>query len=139
MQMILDCLPDDLGIAVSYPLPGTRFYEAVREQLGSKQNWVDSSDLDVMYQAPYPTAFYRTLHAVLHKELRIRKAKQALSRAVRRPRSLRRRHLRQAAALVQPYGHAALPAPSARADGYRGGAPGGSGGHPCRMKGGRAC
>ena len=121
-------------------MPGTRFYEAVREgSLAVSRTGSNSSDLDVMYQAPYPTAFYRTLHAVLHKELRIRKAKQALSRAVRRPRSLRRRHLRQAAALVYhtvtlPFLRHGLEHMATTAENQEQ-----LGGHPCRMKGGRAC
>src|SRR5262249_38454244 len=28
--------PDDVGVSVSYPLPGTRFYELVKAQLGGK-------------------------------------------------------------------------------------------------------
>ena len=28
--------PDDVGVSVSYPLPGTKFYELVKEQLGDK-------------------------------------------------------------------------------------------------------
>ena len=65
--------PDDIGISVSYPLPGTKFYAAVREQLGEKQNWQDSSDLAMLYQGPFGTAFYRQLHTVLHNEFRARK------------------------------------------------------------------
>jgi anaerobic magnesium-protoporphyrin IX monomethyl ester cyclase len=85
LQMVRDCRPDDIGISVSYPLPGTRFHERVAAQLGEKQNWTDSDDLAMMYRGPYTTAFYRTLHRVVHKEFRIR----AL-RAARRGRSLRK-------------------------------------------------
>lgn len=60
--------PDDIGISVSYPLPGTRFHARVADQLGAKQNWVDSSDLDMLYQGPFPTAFYRHLHRVVHMD-----------------------------------------------------------------------
>ena len=28
--------PDDVGVSVSYPLPGTKFYEVVKQQLGAK-------------------------------------------------------------------------------------------------------
>jgi hypothetical protein len=55
-------------------MPGTKFYEAVREQLGEKQNWQDSGDLAMLYQGPFPTEFYRQLHSVIHKEFRARKA-----------------------------------------------------------------
>jgi anaerobic magnesium-protoporphyrin IX monomethyl ester cyclase len=72
-KMIHDCLPDDIGISVSYPMPGTKFHAAVKAQLGEKQNWIDSSDLAMLYQGPFTTGFYRQLHRVVHKEFRIRK------------------------------------------------------------------
>ena len=71
--MVRDCQPDDIGMSVSYPLPGTKFHNNVKLQLGDKQNWVDSADLEMMYQGPFTTAFYRQLHIVLHKEFRSRK------------------------------------------------------------------
>src|SRR5512147_14117 len=74
IQLMRDADPDDIGISVSYPMPGTKFYEGVREQLGDKQNWQDSGDLAMLYQGPFPTEFYRKLHSVVHKEFRARKA-----------------------------------------------------------------
>jgi anaerobic magnesium-protoporphyrin IX monomethyl ester cyclase len=74
IQLVRDCDPDDIGISVSYPMPGTKFYDAVHEQLGEKQNWQDSQDLAMLYQGPFSTAFYRKLHSVVHKEFRARKA-----------------------------------------------------------------
>jgi anaerobic magnesium-protoporphyrin IX monomethyl ester cyclase len=54
--------PDDIGMSVSYPLPGTKFYQAVRQQLGEQQNWYDSEDLAMLYRGPFTTQFYRQLH-----------------------------------------------------------------------------
>jgi radical SAM superfamily enzyme YgiQ (UPF0313 family) len=61
--------PDDIGISVSYPLPGTRFYERVRAQMGAKRNWSDSEDLAVMFRASYNNDFYRALREALHAEV----------------------------------------------------------------------
>ena len=69
IEMIRRTRPDDLGISVSYPLPGTKFYERVREQLGEKTNWVDSQDLSMMFKGAYTSEFYRALHDSLHAEL----------------------------------------------------------------------
>ncbi len=80
LQMLRDCAPDDIGISVSYPLPGTKFYERVKAELGEKQNWIDSDDLAMMYRGAFSSTFYRKLHAVVHKEFRARKAWQALRR-----------------------------------------------------------
>ncbi|MGA7670637.1 MAG: radical SAM protein, partial [Nitrolancea sp.] len=72
-EMVRQCRPDDIGMSVSYPLPGTPFHERVRHELGVKQNWLDSNDLAMLYRGPYSTEFYRQLHTVLHKEFRARK------------------------------------------------------------------
>ena len=78
LEMVRRNRPDDIGISVSYPLPGTPFYERVRAQLGDKQNWVDSSDLDMMYRATFSPEFYRTLHAFVHAKFRMWRAGAAL-------------------------------------------------------------
>jgi radical SAM superfamily enzyme YgiQ (UPF0313 family) len=78
IQLVRDCDPDDIGISVSYPLPGTKFYRAVQEQLGQRHHWVDSDDLAMLYRGPFTTDFYRKLHQVVHEEFRARRARNAL-------------------------------------------------------------
>ncbi len=95
LRMVRDCKPDDIGMSVSYPLPGTKFYERVKQELGVKQHWVDSNDLDMLYHGPFTTDFYRQLHVVLHKEFRMRRGWDDVCRAVRQPKRLTRRHLRR--------------------------------------------
>ncbi|HLF28091.1 MAG TPA: radical SAM protein [Anaerolineae bacterium] len=101
LQLVRETMPDDIGISVSYPLPGTKFYERVKSQLGQKQNWVDSDDLAMLYQGPFPQPFYRMLHRVVHGEFRMRRAGLALKRDLLRPLRWRMRHLRLLASL--PY------------------------------------
>ena len=74
LKMVRECNPDDIGISVSYPLPGTKFFERVKMELGDKQNWVDSDDLAMLYSGPFPQEFYRILHGRTHHEFRIRRA-----------------------------------------------------------------
>jgi len=69
VQLVRETLPDNIGVSVSYPLPGTKFHELVKEQLGAKTNWVDSNDLAMMFQGAYQSPFYRKLHQVLHDDL----------------------------------------------------------------------
>lgn len=85
LGMVERCRPDDIGISVSYPLPGTPFHERVRAQLGEKQNWVDSADLAMMYQATYSAEFYRTLHRFVHARFRAARGLAAFTRLLRRP------------------------------------------------------
>jgi anaerobic magnesium-protoporphyrin IX monomethyl ester cyclase len=61
--------PDDVGISVSYPLPGTKFYELVQSQLGDKRHWQDSDDLDMMFFGTYRTEFYRLVRDLLHEHV----------------------------------------------------------------------
>ncbi len=100
LRMVRDCKPDDIGMSVSYPLPGTKFHETVKQELGVKQHWVDSNDLDMMYRGPFTSDFYRQLHVVLHKEFRMRRGWDDLCRAIRRPARLQPRHIRRLGAAV---------------------------------------
>jgi anaerobic magnesium-protoporphyrin IX monomethyl ester cyclase len=61
--------PDDVGVSVSYPLPGTKFYERVKDQLGEKRNWQESSDLEMMFAGTYRTEFYRIVRNLLHEQV----------------------------------------------------------------------
>jgi anaerobic magnesium-protoporphyrin IX monomethyl ester cyclase len=72
IKMVRDLMPDDIGISVSYPLPGTKFYDRVVSQMGEKKNWVDSGDFEMMFNGEYSSKFYRVLHKRLHKEYRAR-------------------------------------------------------------------
>jgi len=72
--MVRDLMPDDVGVSVSYPLPGTLFHERVQAQLGSKTNWTDSDDLAMIFEGAYTSDFYRSLHRLLHHELDVRHA-----------------------------------------------------------------
>jgi anaerobic magnesium-protoporphyrin IX monomethyl ester cyclase len=69
VRLVRQTRPDDIGVSVSYPLPGTRFYEQVREELGEKTNWVDSDDLSIIFKGTYSDEFYRALRDALHAEV----------------------------------------------------------------------
>jgi anaerobic magnesium-protoporphyrin IX monomethyl ester cyclase len=69
IELIRNTRPDDIGISVSYPLPGTAFFEQVQEQIGSKRNWTDSDDLCLMFTATYKDEFYLSLRKALHAEV----------------------------------------------------------------------
>jgi radical SAM superfamily enzyme YgiQ (UPF0313 family) len=94
LEMVRTCAPDDIGVSVSYPLPGTTFYQRVQAQLGQKQNWVDSNDLAMMYHATYVPDFYRALHALVHAEFRAGRSKRVVSRALHHPWTVGRRAVR---------------------------------------------
>jgi len=69
IKLVRDTRPDDIGVSVSYPLPGTKFFDLVQAQLGEKTNWSDSDDLSMMFQGAYTNEFYRALHDALHAQV----------------------------------------------------------------------
>ncbi|HEV8579336.1 MAG TPA: radical SAM protein [Thermoanaerobaculia bacterium] len=84
IELMRGALPDDVGVSVSYPLPGTRFHDMVAAELGDKTHWADSNDLAMMFQGTYQTPFYRKLREVVHRELVCRKAGAADAAELRR-------------------------------------------------------
>jgi anaerobic magnesium-protoporphyrin IX monomethyl ester cyclase len=71
IKMINRLLPHEIGISVSYPLPGTLFYERVKSELKQKTNWTDSDELALMFNNTYQPAFYKQLHRYVHINYRL--------------------------------------------------------------------
>ncbi len=88
LKMVLELMPDEIGISVSYPLPGTKFYENVKNQLKEKQNWTDSDDLAMMYHATFSPAYYKILHRYVHSRYRIKRGWEQLKKRKFKIRSL---------------------------------------------------
>lgn len=70
ISMINSLLPYQIGISVSYPLPGTRFYEKVKSELEEKTNWKHSDEMALMFHNTYHPAYYKQLHKYVHKSYR---------------------------------------------------------------------
>jgi anaerobic magnesium-protoporphyrin IX monomethyl ester cyclase len=70
-ELIETARPDDVGVSVAYPLPGTRFHELVSAQLGEKTHWQASGELAMMFPGTYTTPFYREVRDLLHEEVRL--------------------------------------------------------------------
>jgi len=68
-DLIREETPDEIGVSVAYPLPGTAFHDRVRAQLGRRRNWQDTGDLAMLFQGTYDTAFYRAVRDLLHAEV----------------------------------------------------------------------
>ena len=94
--MILDLMPEEIGISVSYPLPGTKFFDVVKEQLKDKSNWTDSDDLAMMYKATFSPLYYKKLHRYVHKVYRRKQSLTNLKNLLVNPLSLSKKKLRSA-------------------------------------------
>ncbi len=68
-DLIRDEKPDEIGVSVAYPLPGTEFHAQVQAQLGRQRNWKDTGELAMLFQGTYSTALYRQVRDVLHAEV----------------------------------------------------------------------
>jgi radical SAM superfamily enzyme YgiQ (UPF0313 family) len=80
-RLLDNARPDDVGVSVSYPLPGTRFHELVKEQLGGKTHWQESDDLDMMFQGTYRSEFYRAVRNLLHDQITLERLNTPAHRA----------------------------------------------------------
>ncbi len=70
IRMVEQLMPDDIGVSVSYPLPGTPFHEKVKADLVTKANWTDSDDLAMLFRNRHKPAYYKRLHRYVHKRYR---------------------------------------------------------------------
>ena len=98
IKMLLDLMPDEAGISVSYPLPGTKFYEKVKDQLREKQNWSDSNDLAMMFQGTFQGEFYRKLHQYVHSLYRCKRGVKVMGKFLRHPLQLTFKDVKSAVA-----------------------------------------
>jgi anaerobic magnesium-protoporphyrin IX monomethyl ester cyclase len=95
LRMVLELMPEEVGISISYPLPGTKFYENVKGQLLEKQNWSDSDDLAMLFKSTFNNAYYKALHRYVHYVYRKQKGYASLKKLMRSPLRLTYRDLKQ--------------------------------------------
>lgn len=82
IDMVLELMPHDIGVSISYPLPGTKFYESVQDQLKDKSNWADSDELLLMFKNTYQPLFYKELQRYLHRRFRTAQSKQLMRQII---------------------------------------------------------
>lgn len=103
IDMINELLPYEIGISVSYPLPGTVFYEKVKTELQYKSNWTDSDELALMFRNTHAPAFYKQLHRFVHKSYRKHLAIETVKTIFARPASFSLKKIRKALSLLYYY------------------------------------
>ncbi|MFN8242460.1 MAG: radical SAM protein [Ferruginibacter sp.] len=97
IRMITTLLPHEIGVSVSYPLPGTVFFENVKRELKEKTNWTDSDELALMFRNTYQPAFYKKLHRYVHLVYRRHKAAATIEQLWQQPARFNLRQLKKAA------------------------------------------
>jgi anaerobic magnesium-protoporphyrin IX monomethyl ester cyclase len=71
--------PDEVGISVSYPLPGTPFHDRVKDQL-TATNWQTAMDNRVLFHAEHGQRFYDHAREVIRREHAVIQAAMAVRR-----------------------------------------------------------
>jgi len=99
INMVLELMPEEIGISVSYPLPGTKFFDKVKDQLKGKSNWTDSDELALMYKGTFSPSYYKKLHRYVHKVYRRKQSLQNLKNVILNPFRANRKKIRSALAL----------------------------------------
>ncbi len=100
INMINELLPYEIGISVSYPLPGTSFFEKVKNDLKEKTNWTDSDELALMFRNTYGPAFYKQLHRYVHKCYRKHLALESIRNLIVKPASMNFIRIKKALSLI---------------------------------------
>lgn len=95
--LINELLPHSIGISVSYPLPGTGFYEKVKSGMNEKTNWTDSDEMALMFRNTYQPSFYKQLYHFVHAGYRKRLALQKL---LQKPHSFKLKNLKDVAGVI---------------------------------------
>ncbi|MEJ5198952.1 MAG: radical SAM protein [Anaerolineae bacterium] len=72
-KLLRETLPDEFSTTIAYPLPGTPFYEQVRDRLMFDADWMRDWDYTaenrlLFRRGRYNTAFYRWVTRWLHEE-----------------------------------------------------------------------
>ena len=103
IEMITRLLPYEIGISVSYPLPGTIFYDKVKTQLQQKSNWTDSDELALMFRNTYAPEFYKQLHRYVHKNYRKHVALETIRNLAGKPASVTLKKLKKSLSVLYYY------------------------------------
>jgi hypothetical protein len=98
--MINTLLPFEIGISVSYPLPGTLFYEKVKADLKLKANWTDSDEMALMFNNTFPASYYKQLHRYVHQNYHKHLAKNSLLTLLKKPWVMNLNNLKKALSFV---------------------------------------
>jgi anaerobic magnesium-protoporphyrin IX monomethyl ester cyclase len=107
IKMINQLLPFEIGISVSYPLPGTVFYDKVKADLKNKTNWTDSDEMALMFSNTFPPSYYKQLHRYVHQNYHQHLAKSSMMELINKPFNTNAQKLKKALSVFY-YAPAAL-------------------------------
>jgi anaerobic magnesium-protoporphyrin IX monomethyl ester cyclase len=60
LALLDEIRPECLSVSVAYPLPGTTYYDLVKDRIFDATSWRHTNDYRVGYHRRYPDAYYRS-------------------------------------------------------------------------------
>lgn len=100
IDMINELLPFEIGISISYPLPGTVFHEKVKADLLHKTNWTDSDEMALLFKNTYSAPYYKQLPKYVHRNYRQHLAKNSLLKVMKHPLQMNLSSLKKAMSVL---------------------------------------
>lgn len=100
INMINELLPYEIGISVSYPLPGTVFYGRVKADLKKKTNWTDSDEMVLMFSNTFKPSYYKQLHKYVHQNYHKHLAKNSLAKLIDNPFAANLKSIKKALSVI---------------------------------------
>lgn len=81
LDLIRTVAPDEISISVAHPMPGTGFYDSVRDELlANSMNGEDYHEGEAVFRTRYPAYFYRALKRRTEAEWRVASSPSLRSR-----------------------------------------------------------
>ena len=84
LAMVRRLRPDEIGVSVSYPLPGTSFHERVHDQM-RQDAWDASMECDLLFESPFSQRFYKLVKQTLASEHRLANLPRSAVAFAKRP------------------------------------------------------
>ena len=80
LQLFRRFSPEEYSVSIAVPVPGTRFYDAVKDRLrGRARTTRGSGGVSLLYEAAYPESMYRWQQVRFSWEARLRRIRERFS------------------------------------------------------------
>jgi radical SAM superfamily enzyme YgiQ (UPF0313 family) len=72
ISLLDDIRPDRLSVSIAYPLPGTEFYDDVRDRIATAAPWSYTNEYPIAYKREYIDIYYKLARSLLYQHWRRR-------------------------------------------------------------------
>jgi len=76
ISLLDEIRPDKLSVSIAYPLPGTEFYEDVRDRITTAGPWNYTNEYPIAYKREYVDIYYKLARLLLYQHWKRRKRRE---------------------------------------------------------------